>query len=146
MGNQPGGNHESKRYARLVKVAKQGTTLRFRAECGAIDRDRVHTRQVENDAAIAGRQSGKAVPTAADGKQRCVFRGRRDNLLDIGDTPRPHNHSRSAIRHSIPNAPGTVIMIVARIDDFSLDLPRAKVGEELVANFKFHIEKSGAES
>jgi hypothetical protein len=36
-------------------------------------------------------------------------------------------------------------MVVVRIDDFSLDLPGGKVGEELVVHFKFLIEKTGAE-
>jgi len=38
-----------------------------------------------------------------------------------------------------------VIVIVARIDDFSLDPTEAKVRKELVVYFIFHIKKSGAE-
>ncbi|MDA0341075.1 MAG: hypothetical protein O3B74_05700 [Proteobacteria bacterium] len=63
------------------------------------------------------------MPATTDGKQRCVFRRRRDNLLDIGDTHRPHDRGGSPIRHPIPNTPGAIIVIVARIDNFPLDPP-----------------------
>ena len=109
VGDVPGRAGQPIRLGPPVELPEQGAPGRRGHPALGVDHDPGHRRQVDHDAAVAGREPGVAVAAAAHGDQQLPFAGvahRRDHVLDPGTAG---DERRPGVGGRVPHRPRPVI-------------------------------------
>ena len=113
VGDVPGRAGQPERLGPPVELPEQGAPGGGGHTAPGVDPDLGHGRQVDHDAAVAGREPGVAVAAAADGDQQVLLPGEadgRDHVLDAGAAG---HQRRVAVGGGVPDRPGPVVARVA---------------------------------
>ena len=84
-----------------------------------VDPDRVHRRQVEHEAAVAGREAGDAVPAAAYGEGQALAAGELHAAENVGHAAAANDQRRPLVVGAVPDRPRLVVRRVARPDQLA---------------------------
>ena len=116
---------EVERLRRLVELGQERTTVHARRALRRIDVDAAHPGQVDDDAALAGRVAGDAVPAAAHGQREVLLAREPHGRDDVVGAGWSHDERGPTVDHPVPDDPGSVVRRVPGADN----LPREQVPE-----------------
>jgi hypothetical protein len=119
VGDDPTGRREPERLRLAVQLAPEDAGLSPRRAGSRVDPDPPHRPQVDDDAAVADRLPGEAVPPAADrNPQAAVAREphSRDHVRDAGA---PRDERRGPINRPVPDLAVLVVVRVRRPDQLA---------------------------
>ncbi len=94
----------------MVATRARGSTL-----------DGAHRREVEDDAAVVGAESGDVVTAAADGEGESGLAGVIDDRDDVGDIGGADDDTGAAVDHPVVDAAGVVVAGIGGADDVAVD-------------------------
>ncbi len=95
-----------------VEIAPLDAALGTRCPLGGIDADRLHRRQVDNQASIIGAIAGGAVAAASNRHQQAPRSRKIHSLLHVGSIHALHDHRRAAIDIAVPDPAGRLVALV----------------------------------
>jgi hypothetical protein len=104
---------------RAVEVAKRAAPLGARRAPPGVDLDGPHLGQVDDQAAVAERVTGHAVPAPAHGDQQLVVAGevdRGDHVLRSGTA---RHQRRAPVDHAVPDLARRVVVRVTWQDQLT---------------------------
>jgi hypothetical protein len=100
----PERRRESVLLCRGVELAEREPGLGTRHARLRIHGHPFHRGEIDDHAAIAGRETGKAVPAPADGHRELVVEGEPEGPLHVGDARAPNDQLRRAISGGVPES------------------------------------------
>jgi hypothetical protein len=92
-----------------VELAEECAAVCPRDALRGIYGDAAHRREVDDEAAVAARVAGGAVPTGSDRQREVVVSTEPDGRCDFADRCRSHDGGRTKVVNSIPEAPRLVV-------------------------------------
>jgi hypothetical protein len=128
VGDVPARAGQPERLGPPVELAEQGATGGRGHPAPGVDPDLGHGRQVDDDAAVAGREPGVAVAAAPDGDQQLLVAGEADGRDHVVGAGAAGDHRRVAVGGGVPDRPGPVVAGVAGEHHLALE-PFAEGGE-----------------
>jgi hypothetical protein len=121
VGDVPGRAGQPERLGLAVELPEQGSAVGHGHPAGRVDPDPAHRRQVDHDAAVAGREPRVAVAAAAHRDQQVLVAGEahgRDHVLDVAAAG---DHRRAGVGGGVPDDPGPVVAGVAGEHDLAAE-------------------------
>jgi hypothetical protein len=112
VGDDPGWGGQPERLRLPIELAEKNTRLRSRRARLRIDPDALHRRQVEDDAALANRQTREAVPATPDGDREAGRSGEPHRGDHVGRAGAARDERGEAIYRSVPDL---ALLVVGRI-------------------------------
>jgi hypothetical protein len=125
-GDQP----EGLRLA--VDVAPRGAPLDSREPVVGVDADGPHRRQVDHDAAVAGRKAGGVVRATAHGNEQIVVSGEMNGPEDVSHAAAADDHRRPFVDRLVEDATRLLIVDATGQDRWAGEVPREVVDRSIV--------------
>ena len=143
-GHEPAGHRETERLGLVIEVRPGAAALGDGRAARRVDAHRGHARQVDDDAAVAGRVSGKRMPTAADGHDEVLAAREVDRPHDVGDAGALDDQRRPLVVRAVPDRPRLVVALVLGPDELSaqalLELAERRLAEHVRdGRFRRHV-------
>jgi hypothetical protein len=108
--------HQPLRHRLAVEIAEQAAAGNPRDTPAGVDAHTAQQREVEQQAAFAGRLARRAVAAALHGQQQVRCAREIDRLADVGGAARLHDECGLAIHLRVPDAPCRIVGRMARQD------------------------------
>jgi hypothetical protein len=103
--------------SRCVELAQCHAGLGARRLRCRVDVDRLHCRQVDDEAAVVQRIAGDAVPAAACRDPKPVLARVVDSVDHVGRRRALRNRGRTLVDHPVPERAGLVVGLVAGFEE-----------------------------
>jgi hypothetical protein len=123
VGNDAGGKRKASFLRRRVDVAQQTATAEMGSPSGGIDPNTPHPRQVDHQATFARAEPGQAMSSAANGGYYAGGGSGTYGRSNVFLIAAQGDQSRLAGKHSVPNARGIPVSVVASSQKTSLEAP-----------------------
>ena len=114
--DEPAGDGEPEGLRLVVEVAPLHAALGARGAALGVDADALHRREVDDDAAVGGREAGDAVAAAAHGDLEVLAARELDRAHDVGDARAADDERRAAVVGAVPDRARLVVARVAGRD------------------------------
>ncbi len=114
--HDPHGTNPTESLCRRVEFREMRTAVCPGRAALGINLYAPHARQVDDDPAVAGGQTGNAVAPASYGDRQLVFTREPDRGADIVGSGGPDDDRRISVDHAIPDGAGFVVAFVAGQD------------------------------
>jgi hypothetical protein len=101
----------------VVDVAPQGTTLDEGGAVAEVDRDGTHRRKIDDDAVVAYRRAGNAVPSTSYGDLEVAVSGEAHRGGDVRGAVAAGDQSWSTVDHAVPDGPSDVVVMMVGSDE-----------------------------
>ena len=111
---------------RIIDRAQQTAASKTRAAGRGIDGDLSHSGKVDDQAAFAGAETGKAVPSATNGHDDAQRGCGSDRALDIAYIGAASDQAWLASDHAIPNQPRLFVAVITRTQQIALKVCRSE--------------------
>ncbi len=111
------GYRQPERLGGMIDIAPERAAFHQHPPGVGIDMHRVHAAQVDDDAVIAGAQSGGIVTAAAHADGQIVRAGEGHAQHHIGDIDALHDQGGMLVDHGVVDGTGRVISRIVRGDD-----------------------------
>ena len=121
----PGPGHDTHRHGQperlglSVEIADRDTTLGPDRPRGGVDPDALHRREVDHQPAVAHRETGDPVPSAADGRHEPMPAGELHRGEDVGHAGAAGDQTGTPVDGAVPHRPRLVVPRVDRLDQFA---------------------------
>ena len=142
VGDVPGRAGQPERLGPPVELPEQGAPGGRGHPAPVVDPDPGHGRQVDDDAAVAGREPGVAVAAAPDGDQQLLVAGEADGHDHVVGAGAAGDHGRVAVGGGVPDRPGPVVARVAGEHQLAPE-PLLEGGERRAARHGATVPVSG---
>jgi hypothetical protein len=121
VADEPTGRREPKRLGLAVELAPERTRLHPRLVRVWIDPDALHRPQVDDDAVVADRVTGIAVPSAANGDRQAGIVREPDSCDHVRDASATRDQRGEPINRPVPDPAAVVVGRVARHDHLTVE-------------------------
>ena len=108
-GDDPGGHRQAECLRGVVDVTRCRSTLDPHTASLRIDMHALHSPQVQNDAVIAGPETGGIVPTPTDCDRQSLFPREIHARDHIGHVRAPDDQCRMLVDHRVVHRPGFIV-------------------------------------
>ena len=106
----------------VIDVGPDGSRADRRPVGDGIDAHAAHLRDVDHDAAVAGREAGDAVAAAAHGDRQVVAAGEADRGDHVGWAGAPHDEcGPAAVVGTVPDPARLLVAVLAGGEDLAAD-------------------------
>jgi hypothetical protein len=105
----------------LVELTEADTRLNPHDPVLRVQLDPLHQRQVDDQAVVADRMPGKAVPAAAHCQVQTGFPSKPDGATHIGRVGAPGHQGRIPVDRTVPDPAVLVVVGVARLDYLAIE-------------------------
>jgi hypothetical protein len=99
-----------------VELPEEHASLGPRRASLRIDADPLHRREVDDEATVADRVAGEAVPPAAHGYQQALLSREVDRVDDVGHASAARDEVRETIYRPVPHLSGMLVVGVIRTE------------------------------
>src|SRR5262245_30606009 len=121
-GDFAAGRGQANGLGGTIEVTPCSAALRSNAPALAVDFDRPHLAEIDDQAPVANAVAGDAVTAAANCDEHAGV-GRNTNRVDnIVNAGAAQDGSRTAIDHAVPDRAGLIVGVVGRQDDAAAHL------------------------
>ena len=110
-----------------IEVGEQRAGADARGAARRVDADRVHRRQVEQQAALGDRVAGDVVAAAANAEQHALLGGEADAGADVVLVAAARDQGRTAVDGAVPDLARVVVARVAGSEDAAADPARERL-------------------
>ena len=108
-----------------VELAEERPAVHPRGALGDVDAHAIHSRQVDHDPVVAGREAGNAVAAAAHGDRELLLPPEADRRSHVVGARRADDELRVAVDHPVPDDAGLLVARIVAADD----LPGEHIGK-----------------